>query len=92
VVQCHGKGHSVASIERPLLVLELTQSKDGFSIEEVQEAVVHSCSAAAGSPALVRLKGGANRDITLALNRFSKKTKEVVFTDPASEDSVVRRS
>src|ERR1022692_156773 len=64
----------------------------GIDLEEVQEALVQSCAAAVGTSALVRLKGGGNRDITLALNRVSEPTKEAVFTDGASEHSVVRRT
>ena len=63
-----------------------------IDLEGVQEAVVQSCSAAAGSRALIRLKGEGNRDISLALNHLSEQTKEVVFTDGASEHSVVRRN
>jgi len=62
-----------------------------ITLEEVQEAVVQSCSAAESSPALVRLKGDGNRNITLALNRVSKQTQEVEYTDGASEHAVVRR-
>ena len=62
-----------------------------IALEDVHEAVVESCSAADGSPALVQLRGEGNRDITLALNRVSQKTQEVAFTDGASEHAVVRR-
>lgn len=92
---------SCAAIEcknvRDLELVRVRASKPGpnepaIGLEEVREAVVQSCSAAAGASALVRLKGEGNHEITLALNRVSKQTKEVVFTDGASEDSVVRRS
>src|SRR5262249_39482454 len=63
-----------------------------LALEEVREAMVESCSAAESSPALVQLKGTGNRDITLALNRVSKGTQEVVFVDGASEQAVLRRS
>jgi hypothetical protein len=62
-----------------------------IALENVHEAMVESCSAAESSPALVQLRGDGNRDITLALNRVSKKTHEVVFADGASEQGVVRR-
>jgi len=62
-----------------------------IAMEEVHEAMVQSCSAAETSPALVQLRGDGNRDITLALNRVSKPTQEVVFADGASEEAVVRR-
>jgi polygalacturonase len=60
-------------------------------LEDVHGAMVQSCSAAESSLALVQLKGEGNRDITLALNRVSKQTQEVVFADRASEEAVVRR-
>jgi len=53
--------------------------------------MIQSCSAAESSPALVQLRGHNNREITLALNRVSKQTQEVVFADGASEEAVVRR-
>jgi len=60
-------------------------------LEDVHGALVQSCSAVESNPALVQLKGKGNRDITLALNRVSKQTQEVVFADGASEEAVVRR-
>jgi polygalacturonase len=79
--------------------LELVQVRNSKSqsnvpaivLEDVQDAMVQSCSAAEGSPALVQLKGDGNREVALALNRISKPTQEVVFTDGASEKAVVRR-
>jgi hypothetical protein len=62
-----------------------------IALEDVHEAMVQSCSAAESSPALVQLRGDGNRDITLALNRVSKQTQEVVFADGASEQAVLRR-
>ncbi len=62
-----------------------------IALEGVREAMVQSCSAAESSPALVQLRGEGNLDITLALNRISKQTQEVVFADGASEQAVVRR-
>jgi len=62
-----------------------------IAMEEVHEAMVQSCSAAESGSALVQLRGAGNRDITLALNRVSKPTQEVAFTDGATEKAVVRR-
>src|ERR1700730_720612 len=62
-----------------------------IALENVHQAMVESCSAAESSPALVQLRGDGNRNITLALNRVSKQTQEVVFADGASEQGVVRR-
>jgi polygalacturonase len=60
-------------------------------MENVRGAMVQSCSTAENSPTLLQVKGGGNRDITLALNRVSKQTQEVAFADGASEQAVVRR-
>jgi polygalacturonase len=60
-------------------------------MENVHGAMVQSCSAAQNTPALLQVKGGGNRDITLALNRVSKPTQEVAFAEGASEQAVVRR-
>lgn len=60
-------------------------------LERVQSAVVESCSGVAGSPALVEAKGPENRDITLALNRPPQGSPEVIFTDGAASDAVVKR-
>jgi len=62
-----------------------------IALEDVHEAIVQSCSAAESSAALLQLRGDGNRDITLALNRVSKQTQEVVFAEGASEQAVVRR-
>lgn len=59
-------------------------------LQDVHGAMVQSCSAAEGTPALVQLKGKGNQEITLALNRVSKQTREVAFADGASEQAVVR--
>jgi polygalacturonase len=62
-----------------------------IALEGVRKAMVQSCSAAEGSSALVQLRGEGNLDITLALNRVSQQTQEVLFADGASERAVVRR-
>ncbi len=58
----------------------------------VQQALIESCSAAAGSPALVRLTGTANEDLALALNRVSKHSQEIEFRNGASKEAVVSRT
>jgi polygalacturonase len=60
-------------------------------LERVHTGVVESCSAAEGGLALLEVKGSENREITLALNRPPKGAQEVVFTDGASPDAVMRR-
>jgi polygalacturonase len=59
-------------------------------VEDVQGAMIESCSAAESSPALVQVKGDGNRDITLALNRVSNHTQEADYTNGASEQAVVK--
>lgn len=70
---------------------KLESKVPAIMLEDVHGAMVESCSATESSPALVQLKGEGNRDITLALNRVSKQTQEVAFTNGASEQAVVRR-
>jgi polygalacturonase len=67
------------------------QNEPVISLEDVQGAMVQSCSANESSSALVQVAGDGNRDITLALNRVSKPIQEVVFTNGATESAVVRR-
>jgi hypothetical protein len=67
------------------------QNEPVISLEDVQGAMIQSCSANESSSALVQVTGDGNQDITLALNRVSKPTQEVVFTDGATENAVVRR-
>jgi polygalacturonase len=67
------------------------QNEPVISLEDVQGAMVQSCSANESSSALVQVTGDGNQDITLALNRVSKPTQEVVFTNGATENAVVRR-
>ena len=71
--------------------LKSQQNEPVISLEDVQGAMVQSCSANESSSALVQVTGDDNRDITLALNRVSKPTQEVVFTNGATENAVVRR-
>jgi len=60
-------------------------------MEKVQDALVESCSAAAGNSVLVEVKGTENKDITLQLNRVPSEGKEVDFVDGASDAAVNRR-
>ena len=70
---------------------KLVPNEPGIEFDNVQDAIVQSCSTVAGSPALLRLNGEGNRDITVALNRVSEPTREVEFTNGALEHSVLRR-
>jgi hypothetical protein len=67
------------------------QSEPVISLQDVRGAMVQSCSANESSSALVQVNGDGNRDITLALNRVSKPTQEVAFTNGATENAVVKR-
>jgi hypothetical protein len=61
-------------------------------MERVHNATVESCTAIVGTSALVEVKGRENSEISLALNRPPKVAKEVVYTNGATEDAVVRRA
>jgi len=63
-----------------------------IELKAVQDAVIESCATASDGAALIRVSGGGNRDITLALNRVSKESKEIVFADGASEQAVVKHT
>jgi len=54
-------------------------------VENVQGALIQSCSAAAGNPVLLEVKGAENKDITLQLNRAPGDGKEVNFVDGATD-------
>jgi glycosyl hydrolase family 28/pectate lyase-like protein len=66
------------------------QNKPVISLEEVQGAMVQSCSVAGSSSALVQVNGDGNRDITLALNRVPEPAREVVFSNGAAETAIVK--
>jgi polygalacturonase len=61
-------------------------------LERVENAIIQSCTAVAGSRTLVEVKGTENRGITLALNRVPKGVDEVAFTGGASQADVDRRA
>lgn len=83
---------SIVDLEMVLVRSTKSEPKvPAMVLEDVHGAMVQSCSTTETSPALVQLKGQGNRDVTLALNRVSKQTREVVFADGASEEAVVRR-
>lgn len=61
-------------------------------LERVENANIQSCTAVAGSHALVEVKGRENRGITLALNRVPKGASEIALTGGASQTDVDRRA
>jgi polygalacturonase len=60
-------------------------------MENVQGALVESCSAAAGNSVLLEVKGAENKDITLQLNRVPSDAKELDFVDGATDAAINRR-
>ena len=61
-------------------------------LENVTDAVVHSCTAPEGTSTFLELKGAANRDISLIGNRLSRAADEVGLVDGASDSAIVQRS
>jgi hypothetical protein len=79
--------------------LELVRARTGkangdlpvIALERVTNAAIESCTAAAGNAALIRVSGGDNKEISLALNRPPKGAAEVIYADGATADAVTRR-
>ena len=61
-----------------------------IALKSVNGACLQSCSASAGSAALLELRGAENKEIYLALNRPPKDGKELAFSDGATEAAIVR--
>ncbi len=61
-------------------------------LERVQSAMVESCSAAEGPPALVEVRGSECRDISLALNRPPAGAQELALAGGAEAAAVTRRA
>jgi polygalacturonase len=61
-------------------------------LERVQSAMVESCTADPGPPALVEVQGAECSDVQLALNRPAKGSEEVAFSGGASAAAVTRRA
>lgn len=59
--------------------------------ENVNGGVVESCMAAEGTGTFLEIKGKDNKDLSLMCNRLSRASREVEFTDGASEGVVVKR-
>jgi polygalacturonase len=62
-----------------------------IQLNGVQNAVVESCSAAAGNDVLVEVKGKANQSVQLLRNRYNPGATPVTYTDGATDSVVTRR-
>jgi polygalacturonase len=79
--------------------LELVRARTGKSngdlpviaLERVTNAAIESCTAAPGNAALIKVSGGENKEISLALNRPPKGAAEVIYADGATADAVTRK-
>jgi hypothetical protein len=62
-----------------------------IQLNGVRNAVVESCSGAAGNDVLVEMKGKANENVQLLRNRYNSSAAPVTYTDGASDSVVTRR-
>jgi hypothetical protein len=60
--------------------------------ENVRDAVVQSCTTAAGTGTFLELKGAGNRDISLFGNRLARAAREVGFVAGATDNAIIKRS
>jgi hypothetical protein len=60
-------------------------------LENIQDAVLQSCTAAEGTETFLEIKGTTNRDVTLINNRLTRARQEVVFAAGASESAIIKR-
>jgi polygalacturonase len=60
--------------------------------ENVNDAVLQSCTAAEGTGTFLELKGTSNREVSLIGNRLSRAAHEVEFTAGASESALSKRA
>jgi len=85
-----------ASDTRDLEILRFRTNKANagqpvIQLNGVQNAVVESCSGAAGNDVLVEVKGKANEGVQLLRNRYNPGAAPVTYTDGASDSVVIRR-
>jgi polygalacturonase len=85
-----------ASDTRDLEILRFRTNKASagqpvIQLNGVQNAVVESCSGAAGNDVLVEVKGKANEGVQLLRNRYNPGAAPVTYTDGASDSVVIRR-
>jgi hypothetical protein len=90
-----GSPFSFKDVEDLELVRARTSKANGdlpvIALERVTNAAIESCTAAAGNAALIKVSGGENKEISLALNRPPKGAAEVIYADGATADPVTRR-
>lgn len=60
--------------------------------ENVQDAVVQSCTAAEGTGTFLELKGTKNRELSLIANRLARAAREVDFVEGASKNAISKRA
>ena len=60
--------------------------------ENVEGALLQSCTAAVNTGTFLQLKGTGNRDISMIANRLSQSRREVECIEGASESAIVKRA
>jgi polygalacturonase len=82
---------SVSSIEvRRLSDRNPKKDQPVIRFENVKDGLIQSCTAGEGTGTFLELKGGGNREISLAGNRLARASKEIAFTDGATEAAIVK--
>jgi polygalacturonase len=59
-------------------------------LQNVNNAVVQSCTAAQGTDTFLEVSGSANKDISLFANRLSRAAREVAFVEGAAESTILK--
>jgi polygalacturonase len=96
IVNADGGPSLAADNTRDLEILRFRTNKANpgqpvIQLNGVQNAVVESCSAAAGNDVLVELTGAGNENVQLLRNRLNAGATPVTFTGGAAESVVTRR-
>lgn len=60
-------------------------------LENIDNAAIELCTAVEGTGTFLEIKGKNNKDISLFCNRLTRASKQVEFTDGASEAVVVKQ-
>jgi polygalacturonase len=96
IVNADGGPSLAADSTRDLEILRFRTNKANpgqpvIQLNGVQNAVVESCSAAAGNDVLVEVAGTGNENVQLLRNRLNAGATAVTFTGGAAESVVTRR-
>jgi polygalacturonase len=96
IVNADGGPSLTADNTRDLEILRFRTNKANpgqpvIQLNGVQNAVVESCSAAAGNDVLVEVTGTGNENVQLLRNRLNAGATPVTFTGGAAESIVTRR-